>query len=175
MQHATARRARVQQSSGSKVPTDFLQNWLYYGLVFASRFENMAVAILVDVGLLGAMAGLDKETVIGAAISSRSSRAPSPSSASADVSPAQTSFHILVDGLAFLSKVGGKRDSMSGGFGHLDSLPENRRRCTLCPGDCSLLAARPERVGACLGRAVQFMHEPAAHIIHSGHRQPNYT
>lgn len=51
--------------SGSKVPTDFLQNWLYYGLVFASRFENMAVAILVDVGLLGAMAQLDKETVVG--------------------------------------------------------------------------------------------------------------
>lgn len=95
--------------------------------------------------------------------------------ASADASPAQTSFHILVDGLAFLSKVGGKRDSMSGGFGHFDSLPENRRRCTLCPGDRSLLAALPERVGACLGRAVQFMHEPAAHIMHSGHRQPNCT
>lgn len=55
----------IRLLSGSKVPTDFLQNWLYYGLIFASRFENKAVAILVDVGLLGAMAGLDKETVIG--------------------------------------------------------------------------------------------------------------
>ena len=69
---------RRQLLSGNKVPTDFLHNWFNYGLIFAISCENEArhplnpyaddaafKLFLVDVGLLGAMAGLDKETVVG--------------------------------------------------------------------------------------------------------------
>lgn len=50
--------------------------------------------------------------------------------ASADASPAQTSFHILVDGLAFLSKVGGRE------------IP--------CQADSDISIASPKTAGAAL-------------------------
>ena len=57
------------------------------GIPLAPYADDTAFKLfLVDVGLLGAMARLDRETVVGAARSSRSSRARSPSSTSASSS-----------------------------------------------------------------------------------------
>lgn len=38
----------IRLLSGSKVPTDFLQIWFFYGLVFANLCENKAVAVLEE-------------------------------------------------------------------------------------------------------------------------------